>query len=86
MSKKTIARFSAFVICIAAAWAVFPSCAAYNGGSPEKPGAISHRAARVVGKISSKAINESSGVAASNVTKAFFGHTTIQVTTPISLQ
>jgi hypothetical protein len=65
MSNKTIARFWGFVIYIGAAAVLFSSCSAYPSKTAERPTASRYSEPVVKGKIRSKDITESSGVAAS---------------------
>lgn len=65
MSKKTIAKFSGFVILLGCVMALFSSCSSVSSGGTAKE-AESHFAPPVViGKIHSTDITESSGLAAS---------------------
>ncbi len=77
MPKKTISKFSSFVIAAAACAVTFSACTpGFKGKGPIDIGndgkSDDYGAARVVGEIESKEINESSGVAASRCQPGVF--------------
>ena len=74
-SKKTIAKFSAFVILIGLLANTFAGCSIVNPSQGQKaaPGpSSSFRRPRVTGRIDSKDITESSGIAASKCQPGVF--------------
>lgn len=65
MSNKTIAKFSAFVICLAGLSVLFSACSPVSSRGPENEQTSHFSQPTVIGKIKSPDITESSGIAAS---------------------